>query len=270
MALLTRTPARPSQRGPHRATVRIRRTAGRSLTHVLLLAGGLIWLFPFLWTLGSSFKSADGFFSQGLNPIPEVLHGLQLLECLEGGVVREVLPQHGGGGRRRRGAHAGRDLDGRLRAGPHRIPRPQGGAGADLGDAVPPARLHHHPDLRHRARPAPAQHPVGGDHRAVLQQPGLRHLPVHGLLLHHGPGDRGRGQGGRRELPPDLLAGDAPAFGSDARHRRPVHLHHGVEQLLHPAGVHPLQAANCTRCRWGCTPSSARTPRTGRSCAPAR
>jgi raffinose/stachyose/melibiose transport system permease protein len=76
MALLsTRTPDRASKRGSARAATRARRTAGRSLTHILLLAGGLIWLFPFLWTLGSSFKSADGFFSQGLNPIPKSFMG---------------------------------------------------------------------------------------------------------------------------------------------------------------------------------------------------
>ena len=64
MALLT-------TRGAVRGTVRGRRTAGRSVTHILLLVCGLVWLFPFLWTLGSSFKSADGFFNQGLNPIPK-------------------------------------------------------------------------------------------------------------------------------------------------------------------------------------------------------
>jgi ABC-type glycerol-3-phosphate transport system permease component len=55
-----------------------RRAARRGLrmgpTHVVLLVFGLIWLFPFLWTLGSSLKSADGFFSQGLNPIPKGIH----------------------------------------------------------------------------------------------------------------------------------------------------------------------------------------------------
>ncbi|MFI1097949.1 carbohydrate ABC transporter permease [Streptomyces sp. NPDC020917] len=51
-----------------------RRTAGRSLTHLLLLGGGLLWLFPFLWTLGSSLKSPDGFFSKGLNPLPDGVH----------------------------------------------------------------------------------------------------------------------------------------------------------------------------------------------------
>ncbi|MEV6109565.1 carbohydrate ABC transporter permease [Streptomyces sp. NPDC051940] len=70
MAVLTARPA--VRRRPPRAA---RRRAGRSLTHVLLLVGGLLWLFPFLWTLGSSFKSPDGFFDQGLNPVPDGVHG---------------------------------------------------------------------------------------------------------------------------------------------------------------------------------------------------
>jgi ABC-type glycerol-3-phosphate transport system permease component len=57
-----------ARRGPARRGLR------RVPTHLVLLAGGLLWLFPFLWTLGSSLKSADGFFSQGLNPLPKQLH----------------------------------------------------------------------------------------------------------------------------------------------------------------------------------------------------
>ena len=47
-----------------------RGVGGRAFGHALLLIGGLAWLYPFLWTLGSSLKSTDGFFNQGLNPIP--------------------------------------------------------------------------------------------------------------------------------------------------------------------------------------------------------
>jgi raffinose/stachyose/melibiose transport system permease protein len=39
--------------------------------HALLLICGLAWLYPFIWALGSSLKSRDGFFSEGLNPIPK-------------------------------------------------------------------------------------------------------------------------------------------------------------------------------------------------------
>jgi ABC-type glycerol-3-phosphate transport system permease component len=52
----------------------VRRGLRMGPTHLVLLVCGLVWLFPFLWALGSSFKSADGFFSQGLNPIPKELH----------------------------------------------------------------------------------------------------------------------------------------------------------------------------------------------------
>jgi len=50
-----------------------RRTLGSLLTHLILLAGGFIWLFPFLWALGSSLKSPSGFFSEGLSIIPKEL-----------------------------------------------------------------------------------------------------------------------------------------------------------------------------------------------------
>lgn len=41
--------------------------------HILLLAGGLIWVYPFLWMLGSSLKSPSGFFNEGLSVIPKEL-----------------------------------------------------------------------------------------------------------------------------------------------------------------------------------------------------
>ncbi|WP_020578116.1 carbohydrate ABC transporter permease [Actinopolymorpha alba] len=43
----------------------------RALTHAALLIGGLAWMYPFIWTLGSSFKDTDEFFNRGLNPMPE-------------------------------------------------------------------------------------------------------------------------------------------------------------------------------------------------------
>lgn len=46
-------------------------TFRRLLTHLILLAGGLIWVYPFLWMLGSSFKSPLGFFAEGLSVIPK-------------------------------------------------------------------------------------------------------------------------------------------------------------------------------------------------------
>lgn len=63
------------RRPPPRRRTPVRRIAGMSLTHLLLLGGGLLWLFPFLWTLGSSLKSPEGFFDKGLNPLPDGVHG---------------------------------------------------------------------------------------------------------------------------------------------------------------------------------------------------
>ena len=40
------------------------------MTHVALLVSGLAWLYPLFWALGSSLKSDDDFFTDGLNPMP--------------------------------------------------------------------------------------------------------------------------------------------------------------------------------------------------------
>ncbi|HTI15399.1 MAG TPA: carbohydrate ABC transporter permease [Dictyobacter sp.] len=49
----------------------VRRRLLGLLTHVILLVCGVLWMYPFLWTLGSSFKSIDGFFNEGLNIFPK-------------------------------------------------------------------------------------------------------------------------------------------------------------------------------------------------------
>jgi ABC-type glycerol-3-phosphate transport system permease component len=43
----------------------------RWLTHIILFVCGVFWMYPFLWALGSSFKSVDGFFNEGLSIIPK-------------------------------------------------------------------------------------------------------------------------------------------------------------------------------------------------------
>ncbi|WP_432825073.1 carbohydrate ABC transporter permease [Dactylosporangium sp. CA-092794] len=43
------------------------------MTHAVLLVCGLAWMYPFLWTLGSSLKDTDEFFGRGLNPLPSQL-----------------------------------------------------------------------------------------------------------------------------------------------------------------------------------------------------
>lgn len=49
---------------------KVGKRAGSILTHVVLLLGGLLWVYPFLWMFGSSFKTNDDFFNQGLNIFP--------------------------------------------------------------------------------------------------------------------------------------------------------------------------------------------------------
>lgn len=41
------------------------------LTHAILLVVGFFYLYPFLWMLGGSFKSLNGFFTQGLSIFPD-------------------------------------------------------------------------------------------------------------------------------------------------------------------------------------------------------
>jgi ABC-type glycerol-3-phosphate transport system permease component len=53
--------------------VRWRRRGSGLLVHLILLGGGLLWMYPFLWTLGSSLKSETSFFASGLSVIPHQL-----------------------------------------------------------------------------------------------------------------------------------------------------------------------------------------------------
>jgi ABC-type glycerol-3-phosphate transport system permease component len=47
---------------------------GRVLTHAALIGLGLIYMYPFLWVLASSFKAPNEFFSSGLSLIPRQLN----------------------------------------------------------------------------------------------------------------------------------------------------------------------------------------------------
>lgn len=51
-------------------TVLMPRRVVTVMTHVALLVSGLAWLYPLFWALGSSLKSDDDFFTDGLNPMP--------------------------------------------------------------------------------------------------------------------------------------------------------------------------------------------------------
>jgi raffinose/stachyose/melibiose transport system permease protein len=44
---------------------------GKLILHAILLVGGFFWVYPFLWALSSSFKSATGFFNEGLSIFPQ-------------------------------------------------------------------------------------------------------------------------------------------------------------------------------------------------------
>ena len=59
-----------SEQQTRRVGYRNRRRMVSVMTHAALLIGGLAWLYPLFWALGSSLKSDDQFFSSGLNPFP--------------------------------------------------------------------------------------------------------------------------------------------------------------------------------------------------------
>jgi ABC-type glycerol-3-phosphate transport system permease component len=61
----------PAARSSNFAGYKLRRRLIQTFVQLLLLAGGILWMYPFLWTLGSSFKSINGFFSEGLSIFPK-------------------------------------------------------------------------------------------------------------------------------------------------------------------------------------------------------
>jgi raffinose/stachyose/melibiose transport system permease protein len=72
MALATRV-LRPASPGPFGGRRPFGRNWTRALTHVVLVGFGLLYMYPFLWILASSFKAPDEFFRSGLSLIPERL-----------------------------------------------------------------------------------------------------------------------------------------------------------------------------------------------------
>lgn len=61
--------------------VRKRQNIGKLILHAVLLIGGFFWVYPFLWALGSSFKSPVGFFDEGLNIIPKELEWFNYVDA---------------------------------------------------------------------------------------------------------------------------------------------------------------------------------------------
>lgn len=54
-----------------RKQARRRLSVGRLILHAVLLVCGFFWVYPFLWALGSSFRSEAGFFNEGLSIFPK-------------------------------------------------------------------------------------------------------------------------------------------------------------------------------------------------------
>ncbi len=69
---LSQMTAREKERRRKRVqNVRTQQSLGKLLLHTILLIGGFLWVYPFLWALGSSFKSPAGFFDEGLSILPK-------------------------------------------------------------------------------------------------------------------------------------------------------------------------------------------------------
>jgi len=60
----------PEQQRFRRSFNKVRQKSFMGLTHLILLVCGVIWMYPFLWMLGSSLKTDADFFDQGLNIFP--------------------------------------------------------------------------------------------------------------------------------------------------------------------------------------------------------
>lgn len=52
-------------------------------THIILIAFGIIWIYPFIWMVSSSLKSNSSFLTSGVNPIPETYHWENYLHAWE-------------------------------------------------------------------------------------------------------------------------------------------------------------------------------------------
>ncbi|GCE10771.1 carbohydrate ABC transporter permease [Tengunoibacter tsumagoiensis] len=67
MAFIPQSHGQPVQRRPRKQRLKIQPIW---FAHLALIAGGIIWMYPFLWMLGSSFKTNKDFFDRGLNIFP--------------------------------------------------------------------------------------------------------------------------------------------------------------------------------------------------------
>jgi raffinose/stachyose/melibiose transport system permease protein len=82
MATISQTtlPGRALQRRNEQRT-RYGKNASRLLLHALLLGCGFLWVYPFLWSLGSSLKSPAGFLDEGLSIIPKELQWYNYIDA---------------------------------------------------------------------------------------------------------------------------------------------------------------------------------------------
>jgi raffinose/stachyose/melibiose transport system permease protein len=69
--------AKEQQRTSRKTRLRL----GTLLIHGLLLLAGFFYVYPFLWVLGSSFKSLNGFFTSGLSIVPDIWRWQNYLEA---------------------------------------------------------------------------------------------------------------------------------------------------------------------------------------------
>src|SRR5699024_6056993 len=158
------------------------------------------------------------------------------------GRVRQVPAQHRGADGGERGHHRDPYRDDRVRVGTVPVLRAQGDPRSAGRHAVRPGRLHHHPGGRPGGTAAPAELPVGHDHRDDRRCPRRVDPAVHRILLQAPQGTGGGGDRRRCQLPADIPAGDVPARDAGHRDRDADDVPEQLERVLPAAGVHLLPA----------------------------
>jgi len=94
--MTTATLARPPLKSrPRFTTEGLLGNSAQIAIHIVLIAIGIIYVFSFIWTLGSAFKTSDEFFSLGLTPFPADMAMVEFCQGMGRRTVQPLLPEYG-------------------------------------------------------------------------------------------------------------------------------------------------------------------------------